>query len=115
MQFEDCPQLPTRDSAKGPKVEETELTPHDRIQIKVIHFEVKKGSWPFSSDFAVFTVETTLGKKRVRVIRKDFDFYTLRRQIRSGCPHVLVPPLPLQGKKDMRLINKQLTKRKQMF
>ena len=95
QQFEDCPQLPMRDSLPGLKIPESELTQHDRIQIKVTNVEVKKGSWPFTSDYAVYTVECTLQKKRVRVVRKDFDFYTLRKQIRTVAPHVLVPPLPL--------------------
>jgi hypothetical protein len=53
------------------------------LKIKVAGFEIKKGGF-FSSDYSMFEVETDAqrGSDRIRVFRKDADFYTLRRLLR---------------------------------
>ena len=85
------------------------------MHIKVTSYEVKKGGW-WSSDYSVFSVDTELsGKEKLRVQRKDTDFYTLRRLLRAQYPYVLVPPLPDTQKKHLKLVDKQLTKRQRFF
>ena len=55
-----------------------------KIQIKVTSHEVKKGGF-FSSDFALFQVETEIPaeRERIKVQRKDADLYTLRRLLKN--------------------------------
>jgi hypothetical protein len=66
-----------------------------KITIKVPLVEVKKGGF-FTGDFSHFTVETEVpgDKEKIRVLRKDPDFYTLRRLLKAVHPYMLVPPLP---------------------
>jgi len=53
-----------------------------KITIKIPSYEVKKGGF-FSSDYCMFLVETNVDKDRYRVDRKDADFYTLRKLLRT--------------------------------
>lgn len=80
-----------------------------KISIKVPSHEVKKGGF-FSSDFALFSVETEITgeKEKIKVTRKDNDFYSLRRLLRMHHPYILIPPLPL---KNTKLVEKVLNRR----
>ena len=70
---------------------------------------MRKGGF-FGFDYVTFTITTApLGW---RVCRKDADFYTLRRILKSQFPHVLIPPLPLKSNK---MTQKFLTKREKQF
>ena len=86
-----------------------------RVVIKVPRYEIKKGGF-FSSDYAMYMVESeivTVGNKnRIRVLRKDSDFYELRRYLRLQYPYLLVPPLP---KLNSKLVPKVLLKRQRLF
>lgn len=115
--FEDCPVIEQRDytTVRALADHATELN-YKKVQVKVAAYEVKKGSW-WSSDFSVFAVECELSdrKEKLRVQRKDADFYALRKLLRAEYPYVLVPPLPDTQKKHLKLIDKQLTKRQRFF
>lgn len=85
-----------------------------RITTKVPRYEIKKGGF-FSADYCMFLVETELHKakrERVRVFRKDADFYTLRKFLRTQFPYMLVPPLPSVNKS---LSEKVVGKRQRFF
>ena len=70
---------------------------------------MKKGGF-FSSDFALFQVETEMPeqRERVKVQSKDADFYTLRRLLKISHPFMMIPPLPL---KNTKLMDKVLNRR----
>jgi hypothetical protein len=73
----------------------------------VTGYEIRKGGW-FSFDFSVFLIETELqGKKeKLKVHRKDTEFYQLRRLMKMEFPHLLIPPLPGTHKKQLKLVEK---------
>lgn len=54
-----------------------------KVIIKVPRYEIKKGGW-FIGDYSTFFVETEIQdkKEKLRVSRKDADFYTLRRNLK---------------------------------
>ena len=56
---------------------------------------MKKGGF-FTGDYSHFTVETEIPeeKEKLKVLRKDADFYILRRLLKVVHPFMLVPPLP---------------------
>ena len=87
-----------------------------RVTVKVPTNEVKKGGF-FSWDYSLFDIETEIHKskkkiEKIRVQRKDQDFYTLRIQLRKAFPYILVPPLPI---KNGKLVEKILIKRQKQF
>jgi hypothetical protein len=91
------------------KIEEN-LTPLNfkKITIKVPASEIKKGGF-FSYDYALFNIETEIASsKKIKVSRKDVDFYTFRRLLKNQFPQIIVPPLPAKNNK---LIDKVLLKR----
>ncbi len=112
--YDDCPQIEVREFVPCRSIAE-HLTPlsFKRVAIKVPSSEVKKGGF-FSYDYALFNVETEIGAgaRRNKVQRRDADFYTLRRLVKSAFPHVLVPPLPAKNNK---LVDKVLMKRQKQF
>lgn len=58
-------------------------------------------------------METDVGlASRLKVQRKDGDFYTLRRFLIKQFPYVVIPPLPL---KNTRILDKLLMKRQKQF
>lgn len=96
MNFEDCPKLEYRDFAPCISIQEKPTRfSFKKITIKVPLVEVKKGGF-FTGDFSHFTVETEVpgDKDKIKVLRKDPDFYTLRRLLKAVHPFMLVPPLP---------------------
>ena len=82
---------------------------YKKTTLKVTDFEIKKGGF-FSSDYVLYTIETD--PTNWKVGRKDADFYTLRRLLKSAFPHVLIPPLPI---KTGKMTQKALTKRQKQF
>ena len=70
---------------------------------------MRKGGF-FSSDYVLYTITTEPNGWRVG--RKDTDFYTLRRILKSQFPHLLIPPLPI---KQNKMTPKFLTKREKQF
>jgi len=81
-----------------------------KVVVKVPRYDIKKGGF-FSSDYAAYVVEseivTVSNKEKIRVHRKDSDFYELRRYLRLHYPYLLVPPLP---KLNSKLLPKVLAK-----
>jgi len=75
--------------------------------------EVKKGGF-FTGDYSHFTVETEIpeNKEKIKVLRKDADFYTLRKMLKIVHPFMLVPPLPSVKK---NLQTKYIQKRAKQF
>jgi hypothetical protein len=96
MNFADCPQIKYRDFAptKSFKQNPTKFS-FKQINIKIPNFEVRKGGF-FTGDFSLYTIETEVPneKEKIKVLRKDPDFYTLRRLLKAIHPFMLVPPLP---------------------
>jgi len=80
-----------------------------KVNVKVTAHEVKKGGF-FSSDYAVFQIETEMPeqRERIKVQRKDADLYTLRRLLKVLHPYIMIPPLPL---KNTKLMEKVLNRR----
>ena len=74
---------------------------------------MRKGGW-LSSDYVEYLVETeTEGSKvKIRVPRKDADFYRFRQLLKQQFPHMIVPPLPA---KNSSLKEKTLMKRRSYF
>ena len=108
MEDATLPKLVTRARAPTAKIVPTPINKR-KVTLKVIDSEVRKGGF-FSSDYVLYTLTTEpLGWK---VGRKDSDFYTLRRILKSQFPHVLIPPLPLKSNK---MTQKFLTKREKQF
>ena len=96
MNFEDGLKLEYRDFAPCMSIKEKPTRfSFKKITIKVPLVEVKKGGF-FTGDFSHFTVETEVpgDKEKIKVLRKDPDFYTLRRLLKAVHPYMLVPPLP---------------------
>ena len=102
------PKLETRSRAPTAAIIPTPLN-RRKVTIKVIDSEVRKGGF-FSSDYVLYTITTEPNGWRVG--RKDADFYTLRRILKSQFPHVLIPPLPIKNNK---MTQKFLTKREKQF
>lgn len=93
--FDDAPKVVVRKQAPTQGIEGSEIN-FTRTSIKVNDHVIKKGGF-FSSDYVLYTVDTTPTKWSVA--RKDNDFYTLRRLLRKEFPHKLVPPLPVKNAK----------------
>jgi hypothetical protein len=64
--------------------------------MRVHSCEVKKGGF-FSSDFLLYTIDTTPTKWVSK--RKDVDFFTLRKILARQFPHIIIPPLPAKSTK----------------
>lgn len=114
MNFEDMPKVDYRDYSPCQSIKDKPTRfSFKNITIKVPVVEVKKGGF-FTGDYSHFTVETEIpgDKEKVKVLRKDADFYTLRRLLKANHPFMLVPPLPPVKK---NLQTKMIQKRQKYF
>ena len=102
------PDLDIPDFIEVKKLEDIE-TKTQKCSIEVKGFHVVNPGW-LSSDYALFHVETVESDsgKRVKVNRRDNDFYSLRKVLRMQFPCLVVPPLP---KVNLKLTDKMLLKR----
>ena len=85
---------------------------YKRTVVKVTNHEIKKGGF-FSSDYAMYNVETEIGHaQKIKVQRKDGDFYDLRKYLKKQFHYMWVPPLPA---KNLKLAEKIIVKRQKHF
>ena len=98
-----------RDFVEATDLKTVEYPVFDRV--KIPSYSISKGGF-LSSDYCLFLVETEQGKERLRVKRRDNDFYLLRQSLKAQFPYVMVPPLPKVNKK---LTDAILQKRQRFF
>lgn len=80
-EYEDCPKVEYRDFAPAKQMDETPFLDR-KVQVKISDFEVRKGSW-LQGEFSVFNVVTCTPEKDYKVARKDADFYSLRKALKT--------------------------------
>jgi len=77
------------------KIEPTPLN-NKRIQVRVNEGSLKAGGI-FSSSYLMYTIVVDpIGWK---IQRKDQDFYFLRKMLLKEFPYIIIPPLPINKKK----------------
>lgn len=97
-----------RETQETAKIAPTPLN-GKRIQIRVSEGGLKSGGL-FSSSYLLYKVQTEpLGWS---ILRKDLDFYFLRKILVKLYPYVFVPPLPIKKKKDSE---KSIKRRERYF
>lgn len=68
-----------------------------RIQARVLEGTVKAGGL-FQSSYLQYTVR--IDPLGWNIVRKDQDFYFLRKMLLKYYPYIIVPPLPIKKKKE---------------